>query len=508
VLETLDDAAVTRWCTAGLAALRRHEHEINQLNVYPVPDADTGTNLVLTLTAAERALAAGDGSGPALEVMARAALIGARGNSGVIVAQLLRGLADALSATPTPGGREVAAALAAAARAGYGAVAEPVEGTILSVATAAARAAGGVDKLETVVRAAADAAATALAHTPGQLPVLAAAGVVDAGGRGLVVLLDALVEVVSGAGPTRPAEPAPRDPAPAAGGGGFEVQYLLDAGDEAVSRLRRALGRLGDSLVVAAAGRGPWQVHVHVADAGAAIEAGVIAGRPYRISVTRLEPPPGARAAVVVASGTGLLDLFAAEGAVVLGGNPTAGDVLAAVRAPGVGQVVLLPDGPETEAVAAVAASEAASGEIRVSVVPTRSAVQALAALAVRDPRRRFEDDVNAMAQAAGACRYAQVCRAGRDALTVAGRCRAGDVLALVEGQVLLVGTDLAGVCRQLLDQLLGGGGELVSLVVGAEAPAGLGGTLVDHLADAWPFVEVRVLDSGQPGFPLLVGVE
>jgi fatty acid kinase len=535
VREVLDAGTVRRWCVAGLAGLRRCEHEINQLNVYPVPDGDTGTNLVRTLSAADEALraddpdaasgaasGAADSAGAALRTMARGALLGARGNSGVIVAQLLRGLADALVTVPAVRGHDLADALTAAAKASYAAVATPVEGTILSVASAAARAAAAADSddLDAVCRAAAEAADAALARTPGQLPVLAAAGVVDAGGRGLVVLLDALVEVIDGRGPERPV-PAPPPPRAAlnrareAGSGeyAYEVQYLLEAGDEAVARLRTVLGGLGDSLVVVGTGDGTWNVHVHVNDVGAAFEAGVVAGRPYQISVTRFEEPhddrdPAARGAVVVASGDGLAGLFTGEGAVVIGGNPSTGEVLAAIRATRAGQVVVLPNDPNTRAVANAAADEAAVDDIRVSVVPTRSPVQALAALAVRDPDRRFEDDVIAMAEAAGACRYAEVCLARRDAITVAGQCRAGDVLALVEGEVNLIGADLAEVARQLLDRLLGGGGELVSLLVGADAPAGLGEALAAHLAGSWPFVEVQLYDGGQPTYPLVVGVE
>jgi uncharacterized protein len=141
-------------------------------------------------------------------------------------------------------------------------------------------------------------------------------------------------------------------------------------------------------------------------------------------------------------------------------------------------------------------------------VVPTRSPVQALAALAVRDPAREFDDDVIAMAEAAGACRYAEVCHASRDALTMAGPCRRGDVLALVEGEVHLIGTDLVATCRDLLDRLLGGGGELVTLVIGAEAPPGLAEALTAHAAARWPFVEVHAYPGGHPHYPLLVGVE
>jgi dihydroxyacetone kinase-like predicted kinase len=210
----------------------------------------------------------------------------------------------------------------------------------------------------------------------------------------------------------------------------------------------------------------------------------------------------------VVAAGAGLASLFAAEGVAVVAGNPSTRHLVEAVRSTGASRVVVLPNDPNTQAVADAAATEAYAGGMRVSVVPTRSPVQALAALAVRDPRRRFEDDVIAMAEAAGACRYAEVCYASREALTMVGRCQAGDVLALVEGEVHLIGADLVQICRDLLDRLLGGGGELITLLIGAEAPADLAGALREHLAEGWPFVEVQVYDGGQPHYPLVVGVE
>lgn len=597
MLETLDAAALRRWCAGGLAALKRHQREIDELNVYPVPDGDTGTNLVLTLTSAQQALAldlnaSPDGvdvppHGRVLRLMARGALLGARGNSGVILSQILRGLADELAGVAVIRGRVLACALRAASEAAYAAVAKPAEGTVLSVLAAASRAAYGADTddLPAVVRAAAAASADALARTPRQLPALARAGVVDAGGRGLCVLLDALVEVVTGEraesrplAQTGPQPVAERPTCPAelvaereAGSAeyAYEVQYLLDAEPAAVDRLRSVLAGIGDSLVIvgdAAAARASgrdasasaepraeqpaepsadgtrrtWNVHVHVNDVGAAVEAGVEAGRPYRISVIRFadsapdhgaalapavasaprqplpgQPPSGqpvahatGRASVVVAAGAGLAALFAAEGAAVVAGNPAIGELVEAIRGTGAAYVVVLPNNPDTQAVAHAAAREAERLGVKVSVVPTRSPVQALAALAVRDASRPFEDDVIAMAEAAGACRYAEICYASRDALTVAGPCRAGDVLALVEGEVHLIGADLAEIARALLDGMLGGGGELVTLVLGANAPDGLGEGLREHLAGRWPFVEVQHYVGGQPSYPLLVGVE
>ncbi|MEO3744672.1 DAK2 domain-containing protein [Plantactinospora sp. B5E13] len=559
MLQTLDAAALRRWCAGGLAVLRRHQHEINELNVYPVPDGDTGTNLVLTLAAAEEALhteadpaappaasgATGSAHGRVLRRLARGALLGARGNSGVIVSQLLRGLADALCDVPVVRGRALAAALRTASAAAYAAVARPVEGTLLTVAAAAATGAerADTDDLPVVARAAATAADQALARTPEQLPALASAGVVDAGGRGLCLLLHALVEVITGDPSVAPADepatpgraPRPGPPAPTvretgSADFGYEVQYLLDAEPAAVDRLRTELDRLGDSLVVVGDGAGPgetatWNVHVHVNDVGAAIEAGVVAGRPYQIRVTRFadqpagpEPVPPVpagrpeRAAVVVASGPGLAAILAAEGVTVVDGNPSAGDLLDAIRRTGARQVVVLPNDPNTQAVAGLAAEEAEAGAagpgVRVSVVPTRSPVQALAALAVRDPARRFDDDVIAMAEAAGACRYGEVCHAGREALTVAGRCQPGDVLGLVDGEVHVIGAELVSTCAGLLDRMLGGGGELVTLLLGADAPTDLADVLRAHLAQRWPFVEVHHYSGGQPFYPLLVGVE
>ncbi|MBU2662118.1 DAK2 domain-containing protein [Actinoplanes bogorensis] len=545
MLETLDAAAVRRWCGGGLTALRAHQREIDELNVYPVPDGDTGTNLVLTLTSAHEALESAEQTvepGSALRRMARGALLGARGNSGVIVSQILRGMADSLTTSVAVRGGELARALRSATEAAYAAVAKPVEGTVLSVVAAAADAAGRLksDDLVAVARAAALAAAEALARTPQQLPALARAGVVDAGGRGLVVLLEALVEALTPVGAdktaltpaagadmkgadttgadTTGADPKDADPKEY----GFEVQYLLDAQAGAVDRLRRELAALGDSLVVVGTGDpgvATWNVHVHVpaSGIGPAVEAGVVAGRPHRISVTPLEHSshvperrdPIGRGAVVVAAGDGLTALFEAEGATVVGRNPSTGEMLAAVERSGARCVVLLPNDANTHAVAVSAAREAeSSGRRRVSVVPTRSPVQALAALAVRDPGRLFADDVIAMAEAAGACRYGEVCTAQRDSLTVAGPCREGDLLGLVDGEVHVIGADLADVSTRLLDRLLGGGGELVTLVLGADAAPGLEATLRAHAARTWPFVEVQCYTGGQPRYHLLVGVE
>jgi dihydroxyacetone kinase-like predicted kinase len=210
-----------------------------------------------------------------------------------------------------------------------------------------------------------------------------------------------------------------------------------------------------------------------------------------------------------VVTGAGLTAVFDREGAVTVPGpSPSTSEILTAIRRSGAAEVVVLPNAGPVQAVAAAAAAEARAHGVRVAVVPTRSPVQALAALAVRDVSRRFEDDLVAMADAAGACRYAEVTVAVREAVTVAGVCQPGDVIALVDGEVNLIGTELPPTCRALVDRMLGGGGELITLVTGDEAPEDLGPDLCGYLSERWPFVEVQLLAGGPPRYPLVVGVE
>jgi DAK2 domain fusion protein YloV len=542
VLEALDEAAVGRWSGAVVAALSRARTRLDELNVFPVPDGDTGTNLLLTAEAGHAALADRSQGAPESpwSVLARGAVLGARGNSGAILAQLLRGLADALAGTPEVDGRAFAAALSEASRAAYTAVADPEEGTFLTVARAGAEAAvaavdDGRTALTDVVQAAADGALRALEATPGQLAVLRDAGVVDAGGAGWCVVLDALVGTVTGAEPVRAPLSGAFRRGPRAGalvhpppdGPGSEVQFLLaDSTEDAVGRLQARLAELGDCLVVVGVdtpGGREWNVHVHVSDVGAAVEAAVEAGRPHRISVTPLAPvrapapSAGLRAVVAVAGSPGLAALFAGEGVTVLTAPADAVDeeaLLTAVLGCGAEEVVVLPNAPELTTVAARAAERAREAGRDTVVVPTRSPVQGLAALAVADPARRLGDDVVAMTEAAAATRWAEVVVATGEALTSAGRCRAGDVLGAAEGDVVVLGDDLAAVGRELLDRLLSAGGELATVVVGGGGPCGagdlaaLGDAVCAHLAAAHPTVEVVRYAGGPGAVPLLIGVE
>ncbi|HEX2130314.1 MAG TPA: DAK2 domain-containing protein, partial [Actinophytocola sp.] len=309
MLRALDAAQVRRWAVACVQSLDAHREAIDRINVYPVADGDTGSNLLHTMRAALDALlrapaGARSAAGVALAELARGALTGARGNSGVIASQLLRGFADALAGSTEIGGAELRSALAAAAARAEAALSHPVPGTMISVVQGAAEAArsSASDDLGDVVTAAAAGAAAALERTPRQLAVLAEAGVVDAGGRGVTVLLDALVAVVAEQPAALVAAARARElPAPElsmytareAGSDQFayEVMYLLSEvagnGVDPVGRLRDTLVGLGDCVSVVGDGAGLWTVHVHCNDVGAAIEAGIETGRPRNIRVAR-----------------------------------------------------------------------------------------------------------------------------------------------------------------------------------------------------------------------------
>ncbi len=627
VLTVLDAGAARRWAVLARSAFAARRAEIDDLNVYPVPDGDTGTNLFLTIDGAlATAAGATDESVPPdlarqSRAFARAMLLTARGNSGVILSQIFRGLADEIesSGTTTLDGLGLARALRRADELAWASVGRPVEGTILSVSRAASRAGAlAGDDLPTVVRAVLGAAREALARTPSQLPALARAGVVDAGGTGYVVLLEALEHVVGADASTDPAhvapsrrrrtEPRPSPDAPAsppspvapscdlsilpgdtdtyAPPGGsppseaeaeaeYEVMYLLDdSDDDRVGTLRSRLDELGDSVVVVGEG-GRWTVHVHVAAAfavGAVLEAGIEAGRPHRIAVTRfadLDAPaasdpaasapaasapaasapavsapaasapdasapdalapegspadrrrgcavPSARtgsAVVACAAGEGLAALFASAGAQVVPSAPrrraSAGQLLDAVRATGALEVLLLPNDGDTVLAADAAAEVAAEDGVTVRVVAqAQAAVQGLAALAVWSPQAGLDDNTAAMGAAAAATRRASVTVANRDGETSAGPCRAGDVLGLVDGEVVLVGHDLPTVAIAVVTRLLAQGGELVTLVVGELAPAGLAEAVEVEARRTRTGVEVTRVYGGQPVFALFVGVE
>jgi DAK2 domain fusion protein YloV len=560
----LDAVTLQDWAHAAVSDLITHIDEINRLNVFPVADSDTGANMLFTMRSALAEANAGASADGGYRCVARVAaalsagaLNGARGNSGVILSQILRGIADVTCSSAADSGGELphmnAVTFGAALQRGVELVissmgGDEVPGTIVSVLRAAADAVEECadEGLPAAISAAGDAAVVALEKTPEQLDVLADAGAVDAGGRGLLVLLDALRSTITGQAPPRTVyEPSPRaaqpeapaeHPAPQ-----FEVMYRLDGCDAAAAdALRNRLEELGESVALAqAAAResvplDSYSVHVHTDDAGAAVEAGLVAGRLSRIVISALSSgatglPAGGwtreRAVLAVVDGDGAAELFSGEGACVLQPDKEAGDparnigvisahqLVRAVVDTGAAQVMVLPNG-YVAAEELVAGCTAAIGwGIDVVPIPTGSMVQGLAALAVHETDRQAVDDGFTMARAAGAARHGSVRIATESALTWAGRCQPGDGLGIAGDEVLIVAADAAGAAIGLLDLLLASGGDLVTVLIGADIEdevdaTAVGDILQDHMHDNHPGTELMAYRTGHRGDVLLIGVE
>ena len=516
--------------------LRAHQDRLNRLNVYPVPDGDTGTNMALTLESVVAGLDGADDVTTKKAVM-HGSLMGARGNSGVILSQILKGLAEHLGGPDAVGAGGVADALVAASEAADRAVMHPVEGTILTVARDAATAADEArDKsLVEVLEAASGAAITSLEHTPKLLAVLADAGVVDAGGAGYVLLIDALLHVADGrdvpaadhtAGPAPAPVLAVHDGRSGDDGGRYEVMYFLEVADGAVDGFKQAWDAIGDSIVVVG-GDGLWNCHIHTDDIGAAVEAGLeVGGRPRQIRVTDLDQQVAdlgaqrARAAtrervttavVAVGSGAGIDALLRSLGVqeVVTGGqsmNPSTAQILDAIVATSADEVIVLPNNKNVVPVAEQAAL--LSGK-PARVVATRSVTEGMASLLAYDAKAHAAANASAMEAAAAEIAWGEVTRAVRDAVsTPAGPVADGDWLGVDRGSIEVAHADLSTAACTLLDRLVTDAHEVVTLIEGEGATesttTAIRGWLAEHRAGA----VVEVHDGGQPQSAYLVSAE
>jgi uncharacterized protein len=541
VLTALDGAALARVVGTFRDALRAHQEELNRLNVYPVPDGDTGTNMALTLESVCTELGDATRMDDVCTAVAHGSLMGARGNSGVILSQVLRGLADTFGSLDQIGADDLVTGLRRASDAAYQAVMRPVEGTILTVVREAAETAeaargNGAGSLDGVLERATAAAYDAVARTPELLPVLKDAGVVDAGGRGFTLLLDSFLHVVDGR-PVPEPETVSTPAAVAAHQRGddvaalrYEVMYLLEADDVTIPAFKTTWDSIGDSIVVVG-GDGLWNCHVHTNDIGAAVEAGIQAGRPREIRVTDLieqveeerwvreardGPPtdpdalPVTTAVVAVAVGDGLRRLLRSVGVheVVAGGqsmNPSTAQILEAVeRAPSASVVVL----PNNKNIVAVAQQVDELSGREVGVVPTHSIVEALAALVVYDPDAALAENVSAMADAAARVRAGEVTQAVRDSTAECGAIAKGDWIAVTRDGIYVAAPSPADAAMALVDHLVDDESELVTVLLGADARASDAARLRDHVGLEHPHVEIEVHEGDQPLYPFLIGVE
>ena len=557
-------------------ALRLHREVLNRLNVYPVPDGDTGTNMGLTAEAVLSALPAEDATGAddmevTCKAIAHGSLMGARGNSGVILCQILRGMVGTFAVVGEVDAGAMSRALEEASDAARAGVMRPVEGTILTVAAsaaaAAADAAGAGADLAGVLGQARSSAVDALHRTPELLPVLAAAGVVDAGGAGLVLLFDAFLHAVVGT-PLPETLPLPeaveevlrsslREPGTArtgaggpagvtgettaglAGGAGdavgdlrSEVMYLLEAPDAAIPAFKEVWAGVGDSIVVVG-GDGLWNCHIHTDDIGAAIEAALDAGRPREIRVTDLAEQveeemwvrsaadadvyrrteggtPPVTSVVAVGTGPGVRRIFHSLGVhhVVAGGqsmNPSTAQILELVEAVPSDEVVVLPNNKN---IFPVAAQVSQLTEKHVRVVETPGIQEGFAALLEYDPEAGADENAAAMRAAAERVVAGEVTRAVRAASSPAGQIEEGDWIGLSRTGIVSVAASPGEAAIRLLDAIVGEGHEIVTLIEGEGATAAETRRVTEWLRARRPGVSVERHHGGQPLYPYLVSVE
>ena len=512
----------------ALASLEANRGRIDDLNVYPVPDGDTGTNLTLTCRAIVESLESSTSTDHATlaRELTRAALMGARGNSGVILSQIVRGFADVLGESDRVDAATLARAFRGASDAAYRAVRRPVEGTMLTVIREVAEAAESADHtqapaafLVSLVRAGDES----VARTQEMLDVLRQAGVVDAGGAGLVEILRGLAATAAG-------EPIP-EAAPSQELGLDAIHQELSAfrycttfvieGESLVREdLEGELERLGDSLLVVGDATA-YKVHVHTDDPGAALAIGTARGTIDGVEIANMHVqtqgreqrllhvvPDHVSEVVAVVVGEGNRRLFESLGATsfVEGGqtmNPSTADLVAAVERTGAGEVVLLPNNSNV-IMSAEQAAELAQKPVQ--VVPSDSLQAGLAAIVSFDPQRGADENAEEMREALASVATGEVTIASRDAQLNGLAVPKGAYLGLAEGEAVAVGQDFAQVVGEVVERLLAEPRGILTLLRGEDAPDV--DELVAAIATRHPDVEVDVQDGGQPHYPLLLSAE
>jgi DAK2 domain fusion protein YloV len=526
---------------AAADALKARRDEVNRLNVFPVPDGDTGTNMSLTMDAVlaeiDR-LPPESGLGGACRAVTHGSLMGARGNSGVILSQMLRGLCEVLGPAVTVDGALVRDALERAVTVSFQAVRKPVEGTMLTVLRDTAAAAGPAveagQELPGVLQTCIDAAYESVRRTPDLLPVLKEAGVVDAGGYGLAILMDGLASGLIGSGirsfdvTIRPAaESVVEGMAPADDWDDDEylycTEFLLfgdDIDKDAVEEF--VAGKGGSELVVG--GEGAYKVHVHTDDpasvlayvAGLGEVAEVHVNNMRRQTTARAEALRAERAAatkplgfVAVAAGDGLAQILTSLGVdrVVSGGqtmNPSTAELLEAIESVPASEVIVLPNNRNIILSAQQTVGISAK---RVGVVPTMSVPESFAAMLAVDTSAGLEANVASMSAASAAVRTGEITTAIKDSKGKVGPIKAGQLIGIADHEIVAVGTNITEVAVSLLD-VIAEGGEMLTLLKGADlSPEDLAG-LVTALAAAHPELEIETHDGGQPLYPVLMSIE
>jgi DAK2 domain fusion protein YloV len=536
-----DGQGLKQLIRAALAWLQHHQTAINILNVYPVPDGDTGTNMVLTMQSAwaeikdtpERNV------GQVAHQMAHGALMGARGNSGVILSQIWRGFARSLDGKDVYHAQDLAAACQEAAATAYKGVVKPVEGTILTVARAiadeATRAAKETEDLVHVLEHMVYAAHEAVRLTPSLLPVLAEAGVVDAGGQGLFVIMEGMLRHMRGepvaedAGLVEAVDLVSADLDPGEAGYGYDVQFLIVGQDLEVDAIRQKITAMGECPLVVGEST-TVKVHVHVPDPGIPISYGASLGSLRDVVVEDMQaqyqdfiierekaPPPSSQpfqeiglGVVAVAMGDGLARVFESLGAsaVVQGGqtmNPSTQDLLEAVENLAAEQVIILPNNSN---VILAAEQACALSDKPVAVIPSRSIPQGIAALLAINSQADFETNVSTMTSMMNDVETGEVTTATRSATINGTTVIDGQIIGLHNGELKVAGATVEEVVQTLLKEMNTATREIITLYYGESVSETDAGVLAGLLEQDWPDQEIEVVDGGQPHYHYFLSVE
>jgi DAK2 domain fusion protein YloV len=522
----------------GLGWLERHQAAINALNVYPVPDGDTGTNMVLTMQSAYQEIqdSPEEEVGIIAQKVAHGALMGARGNSGVILSQIYRGFARALDGVTAFDTVQFAAALREAATTAYQGVIKPVEGTILTVAREAADEAVGAaassSDMRYVLEQVVKEARASVTRTPSLLPVLAEAGVVDAGGQGLLVILEGMLRYARGEQVTMNGELASSvDLHILHPGGeegyGYDIQFIIHGDGLHVEDIRETIASMGDCALVVGDSRAV-KVHVHSPEPGTPINYGASMGSLGAIIVENMQEqyqdfilskaqapsalpePLGGIGTVVVAPGPGLGQVFGSLGAskVVAGGqtmNPSTEDLLSAVESVPSDDLIILPNNKNI----VMAAKQAKSlSEKNVEVVPTTTVPQGITALLAINYQADLAANVQVMTEAAQTIETAEITTAVRsvqlDGMTV----QEGEIIGLVNGKLKVTGDAVAGVTKGVLEHMQVDDYEIITLYYGESVTPEEAQLLADDIEELYPELETEVVDGGQPHYHYIVSAE
>jgi len=542
----VDGPTLIRAVAAATANLEVHVDEVDSLNVFPVPDGDTGSNMLATMRAAlaeaEQLPQGKRDLDSVAEALSRGALTGARGNSGVILSQIIRGMTEGADGRRRANGLDLAQGLRKGSEGAYGSVLTPVEGTILTVirdaADAAEAAAGRQPHVEAVLADVIEAAASSVQRTPTLLPVLEDAGVVDSGGQGLYRVLEGMLQVgqeaATGATATLPGSVhAGHDHAAAPSGGehGYETQYMLSSGDGGIDvpALRDAIQAVGDSVVVAGDDR-LTRVHVHGDRPDLAIAAGLRWGRLSQVEVNDLDhqvahhvgapdtaqPEPSAPSAaapgiamVAVTTARGLAQVLESFGAHVVrpahGTRPSVGEITDGILAVGASEVVVLPN--DRDAVLAAGQAAALASPVRVEVIHTRNAAEGITAAVAFDATVSLDRNVERMEAESSSLRSFSVITAAKDSVVDGQEVERGQIIALDAGRHLLAsGTDVETTALRALDTF--DDFDLVTIYCGNSEGPDKSQVLCARIEQAGWAAEVEVIAGGQPYDHLLVAVE